>query len=260
MYDNIVSIIATNYDRSYDTLDKNRDAVEVCDLVEEDKKQLYLFSTFAGDVIGKKYGFWETMQYGSLSNFNTLGGWGTYLPINMALLKDYRIINPFRDGVNRPDVTWVLQDWQVDMVYGYINRHYYDSVNIYEVKKFGNYHFYKILSDEFNPDGFGMTEQMPENMVSDLEIAQIQGDVLIRGTTYIENTNPYLGQLWAQIQSQDDYRYVPLTQSNEELSSYSTYDLIEDAIAEDITMIYGYDGKYYKIDPSCYEIRKSEAD
>lgn len=162
---------------------------------EADENHLYLDPIFGNNIEqGYESIFKQKINHEySMKNDYLLGGWGTYLPVQLVILDNYNIKNPFRDVINNPRV-YLTGDGTLNTILGYIQRHYDENAYAVNVKNYGGYYVYYILSKDVNIDN--ICEKVEgKYSILDEEVYRDNGETCIDLKIRIDTGNPYDGNV-----------------------------------------------------------------
>lgn len=172
-------------------IQEQQSANEVTRLLSEDKEKFYLCSVGS---VGGGYGVWDVISPGSQSNSSSLGGWRTYSPTSIEILRKYGIENPFRDVIDNPDI-YLADKGSVDMITAYISRHYNEKVYSCSVKSIKGVFFYKILSEEVCLDTSDCAE-LPKELDVSFQVEREEEMISVDGYVYIDGISSYQGEAY----------------------------------------------------------------
>lgn len=233
-------------------------AWEVTRLLNEDKEKLYLCSV--GSVQGA-YGVWDVISPGRQSNSCSLGGWRTYSPTSIEVLREYGVDNPFRDMVDNPDIYLADKEY-ADMITAYISRHYNENVYACSVKNIKGVFFYKLLSKEVCLDTSDCAE-LPERLNVSFQAEREEEMISVDGYVYIDGQSSYQGETYAVLEdSEGNQTCCPMRQYENpdykedlhgQYSGYWTPESIESPLSCKIKI-------YYKNGDSLYCVWEEEID
>lgn len=257
-------IRAEHYDFR-EKLEEQKDAAVLYDQISGDKSNLYLFS-ISGTLeqpINLKYSATDVMEENSASNISLLGGWLTYSPIFMNIWKNYGINNPFKDAINRPDIIWVAESDQMDQYVSYIRRHYDENVFAAQIRQLNGYPMYLLSNTNELDLPISDSTNFNAGAISTMGIRYSDNSLDSYGNIYLPGQSSYNGRLWLSVTDDTGTHYYPFIQTNDstketdENGLYSYYKLSLSDISTDgasFSLIYGYNGKYYQLDPGLYTI------
>ena len=118
---------------------------EVLDMIYEDQDHLYISRTTL-PVWKRYYTPYEQIRRGAMANYSPFGDWIANNPLLVRTLKNYDVVNPFRDIVNNPKVYYIGEEDNMDLVMTYIRKHYYPSAEAVFVDYYGPYLVYSIVA------------------------------------------------------------------------------------------------------------------
>jgi hypothetical protein len=110
--------------------------------ISSDREHLYLCKQGYPDILFA-YEPFDSMQKDQFHNLYWLGGWQTFAPVTEIPLKNYGIINPYRDAIGNDKVYFI--DNNIDLTIAYIHDYYDPSAYAEPVKTIGEYQIYRIL-------------------------------------------------------------------------------------------------------------------
>ncbi len=119
---------------------------EILEEISRDKEHLYVLGTL-DDLVSKSYDAQDTIPYGVRSNNTLLGGWGTELPTENAVLNRYGVQNIYRDVVNNPNI-YIAGFGDVQDILGYIQRHYCADAQLVWVRNVGTLSVYHVIGTQ----------------------------------------------------------------------------------------------------------------
>ncbi len=117
---------------------------EIVQAIHDDPDHLYLTKAYT-ITLAKAYNVWDVIPYGILENQYALGGWGTGMPANNAILERYDIGNPFPDMIDNETV--YLMDEDIELTTAYLRKWYDPDAEAIPVKKMGPYEVYQIVTE-----------------------------------------------------------------------------------------------------------------
>jgi len=119
---------------------------EFYEMILNDKDTLYLTDVVSSNQTGMVYSLFTYIPKGIQSNYYTLGGWGTNMPTNLAVLDNYNIDNPFRDIVNNEQVCIISNSPLINNILVYIQEHYDNGAYLQVVYDDGRMQIYRVCS------------------------------------------------------------------------------------------------------------------
>ena len=92
------------------------------------------------------YTSYDAIKKGTMTNYATYGDWMINSPIYIDAMKEFGVINPYKDIVDNEKVYLIGFIDNLDPIIKYIQRHYYSEAKAVLVKKIGEYEIYSIKS------------------------------------------------------------------------------------------------------------------
>ena len=116
---------------------------EALNEIYEDKDHLYISRTSL-PLWKRYYTPYDKIRFGSMSNYSPLGDWIANTPLLKKTLTDYGVRNPYKDMVNNDKVYFIGFSDNMQPVIDYIQRHYYQNLEVETVKECGPYVVYSL--------------------------------------------------------------------------------------------------------------------
>lgn len=113
----------------------------ILETISSDKEHLYLakINTLSG---GHSFGPFDRVPEGLLDNICWMGGWETNHALNVQLLENWGVTNPYRDMIDNPDV--YLIDDNIELTLRFLRTYYDENVTAELVKEVEGLKVYKI--------------------------------------------------------------------------------------------------------------------
>lgn len=113
----------------------------ILETISGDKEHLYLakINTLSG---GHSFGPFDRVPKGLLDNICWMGGWETNTALNIQLLENWGVINPYRDMIGNPDV--YLIDDNIELTLRFLHTYYDENATAELVKEVEGLKVYKI--------------------------------------------------------------------------------------------------------------------
>ena len=118
---------------------------EVIDAVFEDKDHIYL-SRGSFPMWKLYYLVSDPIRSGTMANYATYGDWMINAPFYIDAMKQYDIVNPYKDIINNKKAYLIGYADHLQPVIEYINKHYDKNAQLVEEKQFNNYYVYSVVS------------------------------------------------------------------------------------------------------------------
>lgn len=222
----------------------------VYEQIASDKKHLYLRTTL-GSVCYDKNSIWVRPKTES-DNVYLLGGWRTYTPTTLEVLKKYHVENPFRELVDESYI-YIEGENRIHDTLSYIKRHYNKDAYCVLVKDVGGIKIYRVLSREI---ALTNAEEPPETLNSEIIVEKLNDVIVVESESYIDETNSYLGEMYAKVQiGNEEIIQCMVQKENFEYPEDDSrrYDMYSLEIKENVDLVDGI-VLFYKYDDRCYKV------
>jgi len=191
------------YEKNVESDDKEKQtqAYETCQLINNDKEHLYFSSVSCSTMWNNGYGVWDVIPKGAKSNYYGLGGWGTYAPFSESVKEAYGIQNPFADIVDNESI-YLIANGRIEQIVNYIQRNYSPSATYIIRKDINGYVFYNVVSKPSSIDASKLKD-VPNDFDSKFNISYNGNVVAADGHAFTKGESSYAGRCYLQVKNVD---------------------------------------------------------
>ncbi len=212
-----------NYLTAYSFLDYGSDAAcnielneDIAEILAEDRDHLYI--TESRETVFSRWQIdaYEVIPKGYYSNIYSLSSY--IWPTHRKGLETFDIENPYKEFVDSEKMLFLVSDYHeetcVERLTTYIQEHYSPEAELVKLKEVSTVNIYRCISKEIQlgqyPDGM-------KELQSQLEVTSVDGEVLIKGYSYIEDSNSYEQEVYLEVyntETQEKEYYLTLKSEN----------------------------------------------
>ena len=114
--------------------------------IYEDKEHLYI-SRVSFPMWKSYYTVYDAIRPNTMQNYATYGDWMINMPIYVDAMKEYDIVNPFKDIIDNEKAYLIGSLDNLEPIISYIQRHYNKDIEPVLVKTIGPYEAYLIKTN-----------------------------------------------------------------------------------------------------------------